>query len=436
MPPRRRQRANGPAGGAAAAQAAPLLALPPDVFDLIGQGLTMQDKLNNIASCVRDVASLAQTCKTLRQLAGSTLWVGLGESVPAVGAATASKLPGIANTHKWEGQFLSHRPRKLGTDPKPKVLATAYAEDVPDFVPAHIFAEAARLRNLGLAGTNAKEEFLLTDGELKELTRTDRSRRGADPMTVKCDSDAHADAAQLAAKTLLLAMARATRGSPAPPGTQHPASPPVPLLTEAPRSHSSPASSPLAREQCSTLSDGSQLPSTWASFLASVHGDRPAGSQGLPPPLAPARNPSPVLAAIDDACRAAGRQIIKPTAQRPVSAAAAAIKCRLEEARLRRGHAQAASAQHRQEQLQARRLVAQAQGRQLRQALLQQRAQLVAAAAAAMPPPPARPAQPPAADLNLLISQLVVGLRDAVSAARSALEAQVAHRQRQALEWR
>ncbi|PSC68188.1 hypothetical protein C2E20_8164 isoform B [Micractinium conductrix] len=231
-------------------------------------------------------------------------------------------------------------------------------------------------------------------------------------------------------------MARATRGSPAPPGTQHPASPPVPLLTEAPRSHSSPASSPLAREQCSTLSDGSQLPSTWASFLASVHGDRPAGSQGLPPPLAPARNPSPVLAAIDDACRAAGRQIIKPTAQRPVSAAAAAIKCRLEEARLRRGHAQAASAQHRQEQLQARRLVAQAQGRQLRQALLQQRAQLVAAAAAAMPPPPARPAQPPAADLNLLISQLVVGLRDAVSAARSALEAQVAHRQRQALEWR
>ena len=136
MPPRRRQRANGPAGGAAAAQAAPLLALPPDVFDLIGQGLTMQDKLNNIASCVRDVASLAQTCKcaicggggrfasagteremerlfaclqrstrrllldrrrccrTLRQLAGSTLWVGLGESVPAVGAATASKLPG------------------------------------------------------------------------------------------------------------------------------------------------------------------------------------------------------------------------------------------------------------------------------------------------------------------------------------------------------
>lgn len=149
MPPRKRQRgANAPA---AAAPTSPLLALPPDVFNIIAQGLGVQDKFNNIATIARDVASLAQTCKNLRQHAGSKVWGALGEAMPTVGAATASKLPGIASEHKWEGRFLSHRARKLGKDLKPKELAEAYAEeDVPDFVPAQIFAEVARLGNLGL----------------------------------------------------------------------------------------------------------------------------------------------------------------------------------------------------------------------------------------------------------------------------------------------
>ena len=47
--------------------------------------------------------------------------------------------------------------------------------------PPFQFANMLAAGHAAQAGTNAKEEFLLTDGELKELTRTDRSRWGSSP---------------------------------------------------------------------------------------------------------------------------------------------------------------------------------------------------------------------------------------------------------------
>lgn len=53
-------------------------------------------------------------------------------------------------------------------------------QDVPGAVPRQIFHEAVRLNYIGMAASNAKEEFVLTDGKLGTLSflRLDRWVRG------------------------------------------------------------------------------------------------------------------------------------------------------------------------------------------------------------------------------------------------------------------
>ena len=52
-------------------------------------------------------------------------------------------------------------------------------QDVPSEVPGHVFHECLRLSCLGTAGSNAKKEFQLTDGDLKSVPHIDKSRCGS-----------------------------------------------------------------------------------------------------------------------------------------------------------------------------------------------------------------------------------------------------------------
>lgn len=49
---------------------------------------------------------------------------------------------------------------------------------MPEEVPGHVYSELRRLRCLALAGTNAKKEFLLTDGDLRAIPHVDKTRCG------------------------------------------------------------------------------------------------------------------------------------------------------------------------------------------------------------------------------------------------------------------
>lgn len=61
MAPRKKQPKR--ARGGAARHASPLEALPPELVAAVGRQLVAQDKLNNILTAARDIASLAQASK-------------------------------------------------------------------------------------------------------------------------------------------------------------------------------------------------------------------------------------------------------------------------------------------------------------------------------------------------------------------------------------
>ncbi|PRW44489.1 small GTP-binding [Chlorella sorokiniana] len=143
---------------------------------IIGSHLVAQDKLNCPGTAAQDIASLAMTSRALSTLAKGTLWGLLGDEYPEEGATTAKSLATVPKQDHWEACFIDSRTRKLKEYTAAKTLARQYEEEVPKEVPAHIFGEVARLRCLGLAASNAKNEFQLTDKELRRVERVDKSR--------------------------------------------------------------------------------------------------------------------------------------------------------------------------------------------------------------------------------------------------------------------
>ncbi|GAB4824081.1 hypothetical protein N2152v2_011127 [Parachlorella kessleri] len=154
--------------------AAPFGGLPPDVLGHVGRAFAKQDKLNNVWSYARDIANLAMTSKKLNKLAQDTLWRLLGEQYSQEGGS-GSALGSVAKSEWYETVHLESKVRKLDKLPSIKVLAKDYAA-VPDHVPAHIYHEFRRLGCLGTAGSNAKKEFKLTDGDLKNIPHVEKSR--------------------------------------------------------------------------------------------------------------------------------------------------------------------------------------------------------------------------------------------------------------------
>jgi hypothetical protein len=56
-------------------------------------------------------------------------------------------------------------------------LRCAAPQKVPEVVPPHIYHEFVRLGCLGTAGSNAKKEFNLTDGDLGRIPHVEKSRQ-------------------------------------------------------------------------------------------------------------------------------------------------------------------------------------------------------------------------------------------------------------------
>ncbi|KAI7837620.1 hypothetical protein COHA_008546 [Chlorella ohadii] len=152
------------------------------LLQMVFSRLVDQDKLGIPETAAQDIASLAMTSRALSTMAKGTLWRLLGEKYPEEGTTTAKTLA----ANRWEARHISSNTRKLKDYTPAKTLARQYAEEVPDEVPAHIFGEVARLRCLGLAATNAKKEFQLTDKDLRGVERVDKS--SADVAAIGCVS--------------------------------------------------------------------------------------------------------------------------------------------------------------------------------------------------------------------------------------------------------
>lgn len=171
MAPRKKQPRR--ARGGAAQHLSPLEALPPELLAAVGRRLVTQDKLNNILTAARDIASLAQASKcvvlsprfqkcslgweehrrmhapcacaaaagcalwwprtrgaprrTMAAFAEGTLWGLLGQQYTAEGSSGAA-LSAVPKAEQYEQQHMVTKVRKLVPVPKPKALTQKYQE--------------------------------------------------------------------------------------------------------------------------------------------------------------------------------------------------------------------------------------------------------------------------------------------------------------------
>ncbi|GAB4824079.1 hypothetical protein N2152v2_011125 [Parachlorella kessleri] len=152
------------------------MGLPPDALNIVGCGLTQQDKLNNVATCARDIANLAMTCRRVSDLAlGATplrAYTRLEEPTRDPGGDEGFTIT-IRRIHRDDRYEYKHgiadKICELKPEPNSHVLDKRYAEGAPDWVPLNVYKEVVHLNCLGMSEGYAEEVFYMDTSDLGQM---------------------------------------------------------------------------------------------------------------------------------------------------------------------------------------------------------------------------------------------------------------------------